>query len=98
MTPQSAALELSIAPNPAASDIELRFGAGPGEPWRVEILDPAGRRVALVGRGTGSGGLESVRWDGRDGRGDAVRAGLYWTRLTLGRRALTRPFVRLGAR
>ena len=98
VTPQSAALELSIAPNPAASDIELRFGAAPGEPWRVEVLDPAGRGVALVGRGTGTGGLESLRWDGRDAHGSATGAGVYWARLTLGGRALTRPFVRLGAR
>jgi len=88
----------AVWPNPAAGPAEVRFGAAPDEPWRVEILDPAGRRVALVGRGTGRGGLESVRWDGRDARGVAVRAGVYWARLTLGGRTLTRPFVRLGGR
>ena len=85
-------LELAIAPNPAESETEFRFGAPAGVGWRLEVLDAAGRRVSEIWRGFGNGTPVSVRWAGTGG------AGVYWARLSAGTRVVSKAFVALGRR
>ena len=47
-------------------------------PLTIRVCDLAGRRVAVLERGkSGQSGLDHAVWDGRDGRGALVPAGLY---------------------
>ncbi len=47
-------------------------------PLTIRVCDLAGRRVAVLERGkSGQSGLDHAVWDGRDGRGVLVPAGLY---------------------
>jgi len=86
-----ARLALSVAPNPAVDGIELAFVAPRGETWRLELLDVAGRSVAALGSGAGSGALETVRWNARRGR-----SGLYWARLVTSAGTIARRVVLIG--
>jgi len=94
------ALALRCLPNPSRGETEISLGRA-GEPadgaeemsleagafrdWAVEILDPSGRRMALL-RGPESwdatGGAARLRWDGRDARGRPVPSGIYYCRPT----------------
>jgi hypothetical protein len=98
VTPAAAAvLPLTLAPNPTVRDVEVSFTARPGEPWRLDVLDLAGRRVRELGEGVGDGSAQVMRWDARDGRGGRLRAGVYWVRLESGRDARARRVALLGA-
>src|SRR6058998_2876037 len=68
-----AAATVRIAPNPFRATARITAPA----PGRVEIVDVAGRRVRSA---TLTPGAAAFEWDGRDGRGRAVRPGLYFVR------------------
>jgi hypothetical protein len=70
-----------VAPNPAASRLEISFAAAAGEPWQLEVVDLSGRRIGDLGRGVGTGTATLRRWDAQRAH---VRAGVYWVRLTRG--------------
>jgi len=93
---QGATLALSVAPNPARGPLEIRFAAPPGTRWRLEMLDAAGRRLPEPVSGTGSGTIETVRWDTRGSAGRRLRPGIYWIRLTQGTRAASTRLTVLG--
>ncbi len=81
-------LRLSAYPTPAHDRVTLAWTSGSETPGAIEVYDLAGRVVyASSGRnvafGTGSG---SVSWDLQDGEGHRVANGIYFARLTAGRR------------
>ena len=81
------------APNPARERARFAFTLPRAGRARLEVLDPAGRRVrALADRALGPG-RQSIEWDLRDGAGRAVAPGLYLVRLSGESGALTRRFV-----
>jgi subtilisin family serine protease len=96
----SAARALVLAPpmsNPFRSGTEVAFhldGTSGAVPLRATITDVAGRFVRLLGEAMtyGSG---SVRWDGRDDRGNDVPAGVYWLTVEAGPFAKSVKLVRL---
>ena len=78
-----------VYPNPGhgPTGIQLHLAGAPGErPLDAEaaIYDLAGRRVRTVHRGPLARGLTTVSWDGRDGRGQRLSAGVYLLRLSAG--------------
>ncbi len=75
------------SPSPFTGALDL-YAPGAGE---VRVLDAGGR---LVRRLATSGG--AVRWDGRDERGTAAGAGIYWVRFTGASGYVTRRVVKLG--
>lgn len=73
-------LELrSIAPNPAAGVIVIRFALAAGGPVSLDLLDVAGRKVATLSEGPRSAGVHEVRWN-RERQAD----GVYLVRLRAG--------------
>jgi DNA-binding beta-propeller fold protein YncE len=80
-------------PNPVRVDTRISFvlPAG-GERAVLEVLDPAGRRVRLLGSGF-SPGLNEVVWNGTNDRGTSVAAGIYFYRLRMDRLDFTRKMV-----
>ena len=56
--------------------------------FRLDVIDAAGRRVAELGAGVGSGSAVALRWT-------TASPGVYWARLTRGNAVETRRIVRL---
>ena len=76
-------------PNPMRSRTSVRFMLPEAADVRLGVYDLSGRRIrALADRPFPAGGGE-VAWDGRDGHGTAVGAGLYWIRMDALGRTLT---------
>ena len=48
------------------------------------MYDALGREVAMLASGNFSAGSHTVRWDGRDTRGNAVSSGVYLYHLEAG--------------
>lgn len=73
---------LSIAPNPTIGGTEIRF-AQPGQEAvaRASVFDAAGRLVRTLSTGVPAEGGLSWNWDGRDGRGARVAAGIFFVRV-----------------
>ena len=70
------------APNPFVGETAIRFAVpAPGHPVTLRIFDVAGREVAKPLDRELVEGARSVVWDGRDGRGRSVPAGVYFFRL-----------------
>jgi len=53
-----------------------------GEERGIELFDVGGRRLRRFALGSGEAG--ELPWDGRDGGGRRLHAGLYFARLTSG--------------
>ena len=84
-------------PNPFRGT--TRVWASAGEATRVSVIvtDAGGRILRQVWHGTLSAERQPIGWDGRDGRGRAVPAGVYWVVVRAGGATRTLRLVRLGA-
>ncbi len=71
-------------PNPLRDSARLRFRLAKRGPAGVLIVDPSGRAIRNLGRGDYPEGYSQIVWDGRDGQGRKVPAGVYFVRLTAG--------------
>lgn len=60
------------------------------------VVDIAGREVACLIDGEREAGPNEVSWDGRDNRGATAGTGIYFYRLTTGKRSLTKKMVLLN--
>lgn len=78
-------LALAAGPNPLApgAAMTIRFSAPRGAHARVEALDLAGRRVAVLHDGPAGPGT-SASWRGTADGGAPLPAGAYWIRLVAG--------------
>jgi len=77
--PPPAAAGLGRAwPNPSAGELRLELALDRAAPVEISILDLAGRRVRTLSPGWLAAGRRTVVWDGRDGRGARVPAGIYF--------------------
>lgn len=83
-------------PNPFVT--ETYFGVSLDAPaqGRVMVYDLNGRRVATLFQGILPRGTTQFTWDGRRPDGDPMPEGIYFYRLTLPDRVITRRVVLLG--
>jgi hypothetical protein len=82
---------LRNSPNPFTSATALRFSLpADGGHVRLEIYDVSGRRVKTLVDGFRQGGVHSVDWSGRNDAGEKLPAGVYFQRLTLGEREISK--------
>lgn len=77
----SGAWLLSVTPNPSRSRATLHFRLAAPARARLTILDAAGRVTRDLGERAYDRGPASLIWDGRDGRGASVSAGIYLARI-----------------
>jgi hypothetical protein len=90
------ALELALMqnyPNPFNPTTTIRFDLPTKGRVRLAVYDCAGREIACLLDGEREAGSNEVSWDGRDSRGAAVGTGVYFYRLTAGKRALTKKMM-----
>ena len=86
--------EITASPNPFNPSTEISYELLRGGLARVQVFDVAGREVRrLVDHGWRSSGRHSVHWDGRDSRGRALGAGVYYLRVTTAGHSTTAPAV-----
>jgi hypothetical protein len=89
------ALRLAIRsrPQPSWGPVTLSVSGRSGLPATLRIYDATGRRV--LSREIDAG-ADRVQWDGRNGDGRGVGAGIYFVRITEGSRQATTKIVRLS--
>lgn len=73
---------LSVVPNPAGAQFELRFNLPRSAAASLDIYDSAGRLVRQLDGRSAHEGMQSVLWDGRNDLGALVPSGVYFARLS----------------
>ena len=90
------ALALRSDPNPFDGRTTIGFALAARAPVSLRIYDVAGRLVRTLASGQAmEPGAHRVDWDGRDGAGARLRAGLYLCRLDAGAARETRRLIRV---
>ena len=84
---------LQASPNPFQRSLSIRFSLEVPADVEVTVFDVAGRRVAKVLDGNLPAGSHEASWNGRDSRGERVRAGTYFIRARQGDRVESRQVV-----
>ncbi len=81
-------------PNPFNPRTTLVFYLGERGPVDLEVCDVRGHRVCqMMTQQVFSAGRHEVPWDGRDGQGRLVPAGIYFSRITAQGRTENRPMI-----
>jgi hypothetical protein len=70
------------SPNPFRDLATIRFGLARSSEVRLELFDVTGRLVQTLVSGVWAAGPHVATWNGRDQRGNAVKNGVYFVRLT----------------
>ncbi|MGH2571847.1 MAG: FlgD immunoglobulin-like domain containing protein, partial [bacterium] len=91
----AAQLALAVRPNPFTRAGRVEFSVERAGPARLAVLDVAGREVAVLVEGRVPLGRNTVEWNGRDGTGRRLAAGVYFFRLQQDGRARTQKGVLL---
>lgn len=84
--------ELRLAgafPNPMRAQTRVAFTLPEAADARLAVYDVSGRRIRALAERRFPAGAGEVFWDGRDGNGRTVDAGLYWIRMDALGRTLT---------
>ncbi len=71
-------LALAAAPNPFRAATTLRLTLAREAHVDVAVYDLVGRRVRVLAHGVRAAGEHALAWDGRDGAGRELGAGLYF--------------------
>lgn len=88
-------LALRVGPNPSRGATRIHYQSADA-PWaRVEVIDAEGRRVRSLGGGRAAAGWQELEWDGKDGSGQPVPAGVYHIRLVVPGEERTLRVIRL---
>jgi len=93
---QSLSARLRASPNPFASSVGFEFTLRAPATVTAVVVDVTGRRVRELADHIPYGaGAQSMRWDGRDGDGVAVRPGIYRLRMDAGTEQASRTVARI---
>ncbi len=74
--------QLTAYPNPAGTDVRLRFNLKRAGTASLDIFDAAGRRVRHLETPPAGDGDQSAMWDGRGDQGVSLASGVYYARLS----------------
>ncbi len=84
-----------LSPNPFRDSLALAFGVRRPGSVVLQILDVRGCRVRTLVDATKAAGSHTVLWDGRDGQGRELAAGIYFVRLVTPDLTQTKRVVRV---
>jgi hypothetical protein len=75
-------VEMSPAmPNPFRTSSQLRLALPAAAQVTAEILDISGRRITTLASGNLGAGVHTLLWNGTNGHGESVAAGIYLVRV-----------------
>jgi hypothetical protein len=96
--PVGPALQFAVTtvPNPARSPLWVNLSLPSKGSIRVDMLDLAGRRAAVLASGEFEGGSQRLVWNGRREDGTKCLPGVYWCRVEFEGRVASSKFVLLG--
>jgi hypothetical protein len=77
-------------PNPLRGNTSIRYALPLRGHVRLEVFDISGKKVRTLVNRIESAGKHSATWDGRDTSGNPVASGVYYYRLRMGGKTLTR--------
>jgi hypothetical protein len=77
---------MSLAPNPGRGPVDIRFALREKGTVSFQIYDMSGRAVASIPEARWQPGVWSTKWDGRDSRGRALSAGVYFVQMNVNNR------------
>ena len=80
-------------PNPFNPSTHIDFYLPNATPVTLVVYDVQGRRVATLVSEQARFGYHSITWDGTDQHGERVSSGVYFYRLTVGNRVMTKKLV-----
>ncbi len=86
-------VELSAAPNPFGRATAISYQLGRDGPVVLTLRDVSGRAVRRLASGHQLAGIHSVIWDGKDGQGRPLPAGIYFCALDSGAGRISRKIV-----
>ncbi|MEO0078298.1 MAG: FlgD immunoglobulin-like domain containing protein, partial [candidate division WOR-3 bacterium] len=84
---------ISVWPNPGRPGIRLDYSLPEPAHVRLRIYDAAGKLVRDLLDAPARAGRHTVRWDGNNGSGQEVAAGIYFVKLEAGDAVLARKLV-----
>jgi hypothetical protein len=80
-------------PNPFNPQTTISYELGASAPVELAVYDIRGRKVRSLVRGEVQAGYQSVTWNGTDDSGRTVASGVYFYRLRVGDKIVTRRMV-----
>jgi len=87
--PVSMVSGLVVFPNPFNPQTEISFSLPSGRDVELTIYDLRGRKVSTLMSGFLATGAHSIKWDGRDSKGQTQASGVYFCKLSAGSIQLT---------
>ncbi|MBN2170901.1 MAG: T9SS type A sorting domain-containing protein [Candidatus Krumholzibacteriota bacterium] len=93
--PAGSPLVLMSAPNPCRGGARLRYSLAGAARVEASLFDVAGRRLRAFPVREATAGVHTLAWDGRDGAGRRLSAGVYLLRLRAGEATLSHRLVLL---
>ena len=82
-------------PNPFNPGTVISYQLSVVSNIKLAVFDGLGRQVQVLAEGRQAAGRHETTWDGRDGRGTEMAGGIYYYRLTVDGRAVTRKMILL---
>jgi len=86
---------LSAAPNPFRSKTQVQFQLARPGPVLLHVFDVQGREITRLFEGQRGLGTHSILWNGEDGQGRPVAAGVYFLQLDSEDKSLTQKILRV---
>jgi hypothetical protein len=86
---------IEIRPNPFRRSASIHFDVPVSADVSIGVWDVGGRKVRGFATRLLPAGRHSQAWDGRDDEGGTLAAGVYFVRLEVGERSITRKVVRV---
>jgi flagellar hook assembly protein FlgD len=81
-------------PNPFNSSTVIRYDLAAGEhDVKITIFDLLGQQIKILFNEQQQGGSYQISWDGRDGQGRPVAAGIYFYHLHVGQTTYVKKMV-----
>ena len=74
-------MPFKVSPNPFSHATTIRYNLPVADRVSIDIYDTAGRLVRELSNGYQNAGTHAVVWNGRDGNGRRLPAGVYFCRL-----------------
>jgi hypothetical protein len=86
---------VQLAPNPFGNGTAVQFSLENSAEVELAVLNTLGQTVRVVKAGNLASGTHRIDWDGNAANGKQLGAGVYFFRLKVGDRVVTRKGLRM---
>lgn len=86
------ALKAGIYPNPVRSSAEIKISSNDNQTKSIEIFNVKGQKINQIVSDNKSD-HQTIRWNGKDSKGNAVANGIYFFKIQSGQQTLTKKAI-----